>query len=709
MDISAIYERKLRMSRLILILTVILSVAAASQAKGPKFNVDFSVGWDGCYRPMEWTPVEVGIGAKLSKPFGGTVTLSAQQDDLTRMTVSHKFVLTPDLPLRMPLVTRFAFAASDCMVQILDHRGRTRWRHKYELWNYGSASRRLTAVGKNELLIGMVGRRVFGLVQLPNNAVCRSSSENGRVYLKQKLPRLLPWDWTGYQSLDLLVLYDPDLDLINAHQGRAIARWVSNGGKLLVVLGGRHLPAEHPIAKLLPVKLGKLKHVTLDAATVNQWGCNATEGTKVACRPMKPKPAARIYNTAVFGAGETVFSAGFVGFGKVGVLAFDPSALKVSRPKYAARFWTRRFATLLGSSADKAGQRTISFEEGGYSDSDNYRYDYETGLAERGANAVLEHLLSIKELRPLSIWWVIGLLTLLAVLLGPVDYFVLKRLDRQPMTWLTSSACIVLFTAGAYYGVQALRAGDIQLRVVSVIDGIEGNQAAWSTTYAGLFAPDSDDYKLENLKPDQWWSGVAPVGNYLSSYNTDFGGRNIYCLQHDGSNLPYSMPINIWSMQCLLCESPAETLPITATVERTGEEVVVRITNLADCPIARGCIRLNDNMVMDFAGVPAKSTRQFTGQTRKRDNWNTLRGDDYSYYGYGEYGNISFTRARNTAYFARGTLRRSRAIEAYLKHGAAVVCVEYDQPDVSFGVKDRKCKTDHIRLVRLVVFLKEEG
>jgi hypothetical protein len=324
---------------------------------------------------MEWTPVEIGITAKLKKPFGGTVTVSAQQDDLTRMTVDHNFVLTPDLPLRLPLVTKFDFAASDCKVQIRDERGRTRWHYEYKLWDYGSASQKLKAVGKDDLLIGLIGRRVFGLAQLPNNTMCQSRDRVGQVYLKQKLPRRLPWDWTGYQSLDLLVLYDPDWDLINNHQGDAIARWVSNGGKLLVVLGDRHLPNGHPIAKLLPVKLGKLKHMALDAATVNQWGCNPAEGTKVEYRPMKPKPATRIYNTAVFGSAEALFAAGFVGFGRVGVLAFDPSALKVRRPESAVKFWSSRFETLLGSSDSQVGHRTIKFGKDGYFDSDNYQYD----------------------------------------------------------------------------------------------------------------------------------------------------------------------------------------------------------------------------------------------------------------------------------------------------------------------------------------------
>ena len=87
----------------------------------------------------------------------------------------------------------------------------------------------------------------------------------------------------------------------------------------------------------------------------------------------------------------------------------------------------------------------------------------------------MDHLYNISEMRPLSIWWVILLLGTLAVLLGPVDYKILKRLDRLPLTWLTCTFWIVLFSVGAYYGVRALRGGKLQMRVVSVLDGIENN------------------------------------------------------------------------------------------------------------------------------------------------------------------------------------------------------------------------------------------
>ena len=43
-------------------------------------------------------------------------------------------------------------------------------------------------------------------------------------------------------------------------------------------------------------------------------------------------------------------------------------------------------------------------------------------------------------------------------------------------------------------------------------------------------------------------------------------------------------------------------------------------------------------------------------------------------------------------------------MEEYLLHGAAVICVEYDQPDATFSVLDYESNTNHIQLVRLVVF-----
>ena len=338
---------------------------------------------------------------------------------------------------------------------------------------------------------------------------------------------------------------------------------------------------------------------------------------------------------------------------------------------------------------------------------DTNRYD--TGRAHVASNAIMEHLYNIAEMRPLSIWWVILLLTALAILLGPVDYIVLKRKDRLPLTWLTCSFWIVVFSVGAYYGVQALRGGRMQLRVVSVLDGIENAESTWSTTYCGLFAPRSDDYALEGLQDRQWWSGIAPTQGSVWAYNREVGTRRIYCFQHDGANLPYSVPISIWTVQCLLGESPAQQVPFVAEVERDDDEVVLKVANEADSAIRSGYVLFDNHQGFYFGPVPANAAREF------REKLQPLRVWDYSIDGRGRRYYMpqrgrpqSSTFKNEDTFFAQGCLRRTQAIGAYLANGGAVVCATYDDVGAPFTVKNRSCDYDHIQFARLVIFPKEK-
>ena len=316
----------------------------------------------------------------------------------------------------------------------------------------------------------------------------------------------------------------------------------------------------------------------------------------------------------------------------------------------------------------------------------------------------MEYLYSISEMRPLSIWWVILLLTTLAVLLGPVDYKVLKHRGRLPLTWLTCSFWIVVFSVGAYYGVQTLRGGKMQLRVVSVLDGIE-DDCAWSTNYCGLFAPYSADYQLKGLEDNQWWSGIAPTQRTIWAYNREVGSRRIYCYQHDGGNLPYSLPINIWTIQCLLNESPLERLPFKAELERDGDEVIVHLVNESDAPILKGYVLLGNNRGVDFGPVPGHSGKEFRSKLRTLRVWESPPTGS-GYYRLGS--DYSANYKSEDAFFAQGCLQRTQAINAYLARGAAMVCAQYDKAPVSFEVKGRSCNYNHIQLVRLVVFPQEQ-
>lgn len=698
-----------------------LALPAVSLA-AEDFNVTVTVGWENCYRPMEWTPIEVNIAnSKLKKPFGGTLLVSAQQDGLNKLTVGRKFVLTPDSPVDCAMVTKFTYGVVDCRVQILNARGRTSWSTNLSLMD-SSTGIRLSPVEDGALLIGVAGRMSSSLLRLGGNSVCEHGSERGHVHVKRKVLNRLPQDWTGYAGLDLLVLYDPDWNSLTVHQSRAIARWVTNGGRLLIVLGTRPLPASGPIAGLVPFRPGPLRQIKIPASAVSAWGFDpalAKASGDVSCWPLDGATKA---GWVADGGKSSFFAYGPVAFGKVAVLGFDPYQLvrRIGQPgtpvrpslgarparspsEQLARFWTAQLRHVLGP-------RQIRHQSGGWGGPRGQYYGgFGLGRVGLGSNAVVGHLMSIPEMRPLSIWWVILLLALLAVLLGPVDYIVLKRLGKLPLTWITSTALIALFSVGAYYGVQALRAGTMKIRVVSVIDAVEGSKDVWSTQYAGIFAPASRNYGLSGTRPSEWWSGITAARDEHSFYRQpEIATRQISCLQEDGGNRPASVPINIWTMQCLLTEAREEKPPFSASVERAGGALKVSIVNHSDVPIRRGYVRMDRDQKMEFGPVDAGGEKAHQGRLSSARGWDDCLSSSGSYmtaYPSGRKALLYFDT--DSAYFARGSLRRTSAIQEYLRRGAAVVCVEYPEAPVSFGVAGRACEYSHIRLARMVVFPKK--
>jgi hypothetical protein len=728
------------MSRMTIAASLLLAWAATVQgARDIEFNVDFFCGWGDYYRPMEWTPVEVGIAANLKEPFAGTFTITARQDGLNTLDVMHSFVLTPDRPLSAPLVTKFAFATDKCSLAIHDEKGRTRWRQSINLWDFSVQNRLLKAVQEQDLLIGLIGQAQFGLLRVPESTACASGQSQGKVYLGSKVPRLAPWDWTGYASLDVLILSDVDWTLLRPEQIQAICEWISNGGTAVLILGQHPLPTDSPLARLLPFRIDGPTEVEIPAQGPLPWGLEASRGQTVTGWTLSPRSGAALDRDTGILDTTSLYGTGYAGFGRVAVLGFSPTQFGEAQAGRSARFWTWLIEAAgrpQGSAGGAGGGRRIVLMEqppqaGGKGGSpyanDNY---YRIGVAQDATNRVMEYLYRLEQMRPLSIWWIVLILMTLAVLLGPVDYFVLKRLDRLPYTWLTSTAWIVIFTVGAYFGVQWLRGGAMAVRAVTILDGIADSNCAWATSYTGLFAPRSGDYRLAGLAPNQWWSGAAPMRQDLWSYQHDSGMQQIHCVQADGGNLPVSLPINMWTVQPLLAEWALDRLPFAASVVLppavgTGSppdgggaargEVTVEIQNTSDSVIQRGYVLLADACA-DLGPVPPHSTRRFEVRTRPFRPWQqgpprpapVVRGRRVSvtqeevprYPG-------PLGEAVDSAVLAQGCLNRTLALHTYLDLGATLVCVVFENAPLPVEVKDRSYEVNHVQMARLLVLPKK--
>ncbi|MBN1123483.1 MAG: hypothetical protein JXA82_00650 [Sedimentisphaerales bacterium] len=730
-----------RMIRFTCTIALTILIGTAWARKEEDFNVDVFVGWGGCYRPMEWTTVEINIDTELTEPFEGILQLSSKQDSLNRMHVIHRFVVTPDVPTHLPLVSKFVFAAEKCEVQIRDSRNRIQWQNTFDLWDPSFQRQMLTAVNENDLLVGLIGERKFGLLQLPRQSMCISDRNRGKVYVQDKMPRAAPWDWTGYASLDALVLYNPEWTRFNPYQLQAICDFVHNGGMLLLVTGTHPLDASNPLTQLLPFVLNPDRQVEIERGLLSDLGLPSEATETVVCRPIEPKPNAGLFQISRTNSGCGIFGVGYVGFGRVAILGFDPDTLSDRQKTASTLFWTNRLRTLLEDSRSRSfepppekpemvwgsGRFGVDYERSvqqiplrrsieyvkdpAKEENQNtsmWRH-FEIGYAQTGSNAIIEHLYNISEMKPLSIWWVILLLTLLAILLGPVDYIVLKRKEMLPLTWVTSTGWIILFSVGAYYGVQALRGGSLQIRMVSTTDGIQGASRCWKTEYCGIFAPRSSDYIFDDAKDlydqKQWWSGVSPSETQIYSYHQQPGSRNIFCAQEDGANIPWSLPVNIWTIQTLMNEYPTNGLPINATIKRQNGEYVVTVTNLSNAPIREAYVLFSGDRRLMLGPINPLQTKEFSGHLERFEGWDAIMSNQLQTYMHGHGANYQLRN--ETPFAALGVLQRTQAILNYLQYGAAVICAQFEEQSIPYPIKGASGEQHHIQLVRQVIFPEE--
>ncbi|MCP4455394.1 MAG: hypothetical protein GY809_28375, partial [Planctomycetes bacterium] len=494
-------------------------------------------------------------------------------------------------------------------------------------------------------------------------------------------------------------------------QIQGLTEWVLQGGRIVIILGGHGLPS-NALTEQWPLRVGALRENLVTSGWLTRWGLSEAKETMAVAHAISDSR----------GGKDALFAVDHMGFGRVGVLGLDPRTLGEHQRAHSTAFWmhlldqmlqdaggdtlgtgsrrivNRALTAVVGHAATQGSRHLQRVPEPQDRDTSNQDFhSYAQGTDQQSTGRILDYLYAIDEMRPLSIGWVVLLLVLLAVLLGPVDYLVLKRLDKQPLTWVTSLGWILLFTVGAYYGVQALRAGDMQFRTVSLTDAVQGQEYAWNTRVCGLFAPRSDEYQFDRLAPGQWWSGAAASGSRWNSYQARSARRTLYCRQNNGSNWPHIVPINIWTMQTLTVESRQGTVPIQAQVTVQDDGVTVEVTNQGAGTISEGMVVLASGRGIRVGRVGPGETRAFEGTPKPMRAWqhisNTVTG--------GRRPSLDpadiFTMA--------GVQGRSQGIRDHLNRGAAVVCVRFEDEPSPFTVKNKgACQYDHVQFARLVVF-----
>jgi hypothetical protein len=188
------------------------------------------------------------------------------------------------------------------------------------------------------------------------------------------------------------------------------------------------------------------------------------------------------------------------------------------------------------------------------------------------------------------------LLLVYILVVGPLNYLVLRWQRRLELGWVTIPAITLLFSIGAYGIGYQLRGGDVIINQISTIELRPGNPVGTSSvrSFVGIFSPARREYNLE-LPGDLLVSPLTSQGGpWFGSDPTGSAGQKLLISQGQPTMLR-GLSINQWSMQSFVLESvePATTTAVEAELSLQGERISGTIVNRSsyawrDVVIAQG-------------------------------------------------------------------------------------------------------------------------
>jgi hypothetical protein len=169
-----------------------------------------------------------------------------------------------------------------------------------------------------------------------------------------------------------------------------------------------------------------------------------------------------------------------------------------------------------------------------------------------------------------------ALLVIYVVLVGPVNYLVLRWQGRLHWAWVTIPLVTLVFSAGAFGLGYALRGSDLILNKIAIVelrpDGIAG-----VNSYLGLFSPARQSYEIE-VKGIGLLAPLNPDYNPWGPGGGNTVGETVF-LQDEPSRVR-GLAVNQWSMQTFMTEGTwTDFGQVVSDLRVKGDNLVGTVSN----------------------------------------------------------------------------------------------------------------------------------
>lgn len=388
-----------------------------------------------------------------------------------------------------------------------------------------------------QMVIGIVAERpgeIVGGLDLPVN-------QNNVAPLTVALGVAdLPERVEAWSTLDRLIWQDTDASQMTPEQLAALRGWVAGGGRLVIV-GGTAGPSSLSAFPdlLLPFRPAATVDVAPASlgAVLGELPATATDLPALSGELLGGRALASSGDRVV--VGERTY-----GSGAVTLVGFDPTADWIAESSAGEGLWRRLLPT-----------RTSG------------------GPVVGDDSQIVQAASQLPSLALPPIGGLIALLAAYILLIGPINYLVLRRLDRREWAWVTMPALIVAFAAGAYGFGSLLRGSDLIVNEVAIVRGAPGATDGMAQIYLGIFSPSRGTYQLR-----------VPGGALLSApvsgdfFGGDASAATLDILQGDPARIR-DLGVGFGSLRTVRAETAVQVPLVQADLRLEGGRLKGTVTN----------------------------------------------------------------------------------------------------------------------------------
>jgi hypothetical protein len=471
------------------------AVTWAEDVAGTPRVAAIRVGLAGKYKVGHWTPVWITLA-------GGTTPTQVRLD-----------VTTPDGD-RVPVI----FAETDAPPIALPANGEVVVQRyvKFGLAHGLVSVRVMNSTQRDQLL----ARRTFASGELPaalpatqdlllmlgpsigiDDAVRKRLRERGAQFDLCQVERAdqLPARWQGYDSVNTLIVATSQpglLEQMNGAQFTAVEQWLKLGGRLLLCVGRRGAEVFGPDsrwARLAPGSDATVTPLRQTGGLENYAGATERLDAVGGERPLrfslslttfsKPRGVVEASEmTGPTGRQPTVMRYPY-GFGQIVLVAFDldqpPFGQWQGRPGLVAR--------LLQVGAPRRRDQAETHHGTGQV----AHVGYEDLMGQLWA--ALDEFSGVTRA---EFSWIAALIVVYLLLIGPLDYLLLRKLERLHWTWYTFPLLVLLFGGAAFAMADRWRGNRLRINQVDLVDVDVEQSVARGCTWAHVYSPATDTFRL---------------------------------------------------------------------------------------------------------------------------------------------------------------------------------------------------------------------